>query len=855
MIRTLILSVLLSSLLAVPCASQGVEPGAEERHERLVYNSYRPAGWDLYLYEAPGSEPIRLTDHPALDYAPTFSADGRWIVFTSERDGNPSLYVLDREADAPPRLLIRSDAMQDQPTLSPDGRWIAFVSTHGGDADIYRLPFRPEMVQEVKDAVNLTLHPGGDFRPAFSPDGERIAFSSDRDGPPSRHPRFPFALRYEADLYVMAADGSDVRRVTETPGWDGSPVWSDDGSRLIFYGEHDGDAPYRIYEVGLVGEDPRPLTPEGLPALAPALGSDGRILFSTWDQEGPVRRWRVRSAGADGDLRDESSPEIDCFEPAVHRQGGMMLCHGGPSWVGETVAAFPGPLLVSGDPRAVALPDRTLQLTGTRHAFTTPLHPTLDEIVHRERQRRFGIASGSGEGSAEVLDLDERVGFPPGQISHLRYTHDGEWISFTVGPFAGPPNAEADVWRVRSDGSDLANLTPDTPGNDGLAEFSSDGHRFVFRSGRTGNADIFLGHVDGTPPRNLTDHPANETFPAFSPHGDQVAFVSDRNGTLDEETGRRTFDVYTLDLEPDGTPGALRQITSNAAQDAHVGYSPDGAWLVYTSGKHGISDEAPLVHEVIFNPQMYGEIYAYRLADGQSVRLTHNKWEDGAPVWTSPARGAARPPVADALAEVIEHAGADSAAVRFGLLQRTSPTAYRFGEGGLYRLAHGYLREGNAGAASESFRLLQLLQPESVRPHMEFGDALMGRGDTTAAVEQYRQVIARRPNHFGAMWALSQAGAEEYAVIALSPEQRREYVGSYRHAVMGFTLELAEQDGQLFASAPIFPGPVQLTALDGNRFVLRPISSIMTVVRDDAGVVKGLEVRHSGGVEFLERVE
>lgn len=100
----------------------------------------------------------------------------------------------------------------------------------------------------------------------------------------------------------------------------------------------------------------------------------------------------------------------------------------------------------------------------------------------------------------------------------------------------------------------LINLTPDAPGNDGLPEFAPDGSRIVFRSGRTGNFDIYLADGDGANPRNLTNHPTSETFPALSPLGDQVAFVSDRNGVLDEATGHRTFDVYTLDLGPGGTP-------------------------------------------------------------------------------------------------------------------------------------------------------------------------------------------------------------------------------------------------------------------------------------------------------------
>ena len=66
-------------------------------------------------------------------------------------------------------------------------------------------------------------------------------------------------------------------------------------------------------------------------------------------------------------------------------------------------------------------------------------------------------------------------------------------------------------------------------------------------------------------------------------------------------------------------------------------YSPslsaDQEWIVYTSEQGGISDEEPLVQEVVFGPQMYGELFAYRLSDGLIVRLTHNKWEEGVGYW------------------------------------------------------------------------------------------------------------------------------------------------------------------------------------------------------------------------------
>ena len=64
--------------------------------------------------------------------------------------------------------------------------------------------------------------------------------------------------------------------------------------------------------------------------------------------------------------------------------------------------------------------------------------------------------------------------------------------------------------------------------------------------------------------------------------------------------------------------------------------------MIYTSERGGINDEEPVVQEVVFGPQMYGEIYLQRLSDGYTVRISHNKWEDGTVFWLPPADGDGR---------------------------------------------------------------------------------------------------------------------------------------------------------------------------------------------------------------------
>ncbi len=72
--------------------------------------------------------------------------------------------------------------------------------------------------------------------------------------------------------------------------------------------------------------------------------------------------------------------------------------------------------------------------------------------------------------------------------------------------------------------------------------------------------------------------------------------------------------------------------------DAHPVFSPDGRWLIFASERGGINDEEPLIEELMFSPQMYGDIYALSLEDGHVVRVTHDRWENGTAFWMGPVK-------------------------------------------------------------------------------------------------------------------------------------------------------------------------------------------------------------------------
>jgi len=149
---------------------------------------------------------------------PAWSPNGTHIAFTSNREGNFEIYVMDPNG-ANIVNLTRDSAPDQQPAWSPDGSKIAFATDRDGNAEIY------VMNADGSGLVNLTNNSAIDLLPAWSPDGTKIAFQSDRST--------NFAV------WVMNADGSNPVRLTSPSPVSGAPSWSPDGTRIAY--EQGGD--------------------------------------------------------------------------------------------------------------------------------------------------------------------------------------------------------------------------------------------------------------------------------------------------------------------------------------------------------------------------------------------------------------------------------------------------------------------------------------------------------------------------------------------------------------------------------------------------------------------------------------
>jgi Tol biopolymer transport system component len=183
------------------------------------------------------------------------------LAFVDGAGTDAEIYVVNSNGTGANRLTTQPGA-DVSPAWSPDGSRIAFASERDGNFEIY------VMNANGTNPVRLTNVGAADSRPAWSPDGSRIAFVSERDG--------------NAEIYVMNADGTSPMRLTSHSASDGDPAWSANGNRIAFVSDRDGNA--EVYVMAADGSGLSRLTAFSQPDAQPVWSPDGtRIAFSRGD--------------------------------------------------------------------------------------------------------------------------------------------------------------------------------------------------------------------------------------------------------------------------------------------------------------------------------------------------------------------------------------------------------------------------------------------------------------------------------------------------------------------------------------------------------------------------------------------
>ena len=597
-------TVFLLGLVALASSGQGAA-----KH-RVLFNRFRVPEMALFIADADGKNERALVPHREIEYSPSISPDGKWIVFTSERSGQADIYRVHPDGTGLEQL-TDDPAFDDQGALSPDGATLAFVSTRGGGtANLWLLNLAGHKY------TNLTNNHSGNFRPSWSPDGAWIAFSSDRDSNTGFY-HGQWEHLQSTGIYIIHPDGTGLRRLTKAGGVAGSPAWSADGTRLLYY-ETDEVGAYmakfarsrtEIASVDVATGERQQYTASNETKLSPHWLAGGKISYI------------VRSS----DNKPDDNEGLKIWYPDRRVVTVVKGAVRNPSW--------------SADGKQVVY-EKILHPAYTQHLIPTVSRDPEFELVLSESFPSFSpdgtklLYSEYGNNGVNTRDTTIQIMNADGTEKHPLFHKDGvsafdavwsptgDMIAFCVGLYFRTPGLPASqIALMKPDGWGFRVIADDGV-NNGFPSWSPDGKRIVYKKGRR----LVILSLDDGKVVPLTDESHWYNFPQWSPKGDVIMFTSDRDGD---------FELYTI--RPDGT--GLRRLTKSPGNDAHSIWSNDGEWIVFSSARMGFKDEMALYDGV---PQPYGEIFAMR-ADGSDVRqLTDNKWEDASPGWT-PERNAIRP--------------------------------------------------------------------------------------------------------------------------------------------------------------------------------------------------------------------
>lgn len=238
-----------------------------------------PGVEDAWIVQLSGGEPRRVTSDNVKVHGVDWTPDGKHLVYASNRGG---LFSLWRSAlgGGEPQALSAGGGNADAPTVAPDGRRIAYELWQD-EANIYRLDLKqPSDAQATK----LLFSTRWDWNPAYSPDGARIAFVSDRLG--------------SAEIWTADKDGGNLAQRTSFGGpLVTGPQWSPDARRIVFDARVDGNA-----DLWLIEQDnaaPRRLTTNAAEETAPSFSRDGRWIYFGSNAGGSWQVWKMAAAGGE----------------------------------------------------------------------------------------------------------------------------------------------------------------------------------------------------------------------------------------------------------------------------------------------------------------------------------------------------------------------------------------------------------------------------------------------------------------------------------------------------------------------------------------------------------------------------
>lgn len=253
---------------------------------------------EIHVSHLDGSEKFQVTDNHTINLSPSWSSDGRSILYSSFKERSQTLYLFELFSGKEIKFTPRGSAKYLSGKISPDGQTVVATLESAGNSNLYLLDRSGNVIRRLTEDTGIEVSPG------WSPDGKQIVFVSDRSGSPQ--------------LYILDLSSGKTRRLTYSGNYNTSPEWSPKSDRIVYTGRV--GSRFAIFSISVDGGEPRKLTSESADSEDPTWSPDGRFIAFSSNRAGRYHLYVMQASGENqrrltgsggDDTKPSWSPRLD----------------------------------------------------------------------------------------------------------------------------------------------------------------------------------------------------------------------------------------------------------------------------------------------------------------------------------------------------------------------------------------------------------------------------------------------------------------------------------------------------------------------------------------------------------------
>ena len=478
---------------------------------------------DIWTADENGQNVQRLTVNKARDAYPRFSPDGKWIAFSSDRNGNLDVFIIPSSGGTAKQLTYHS---ADDTVLgwTPDGRGVLFSSNRGEDfmGMLYVVSVDGGMPTKAGTDMGLAA--------SFSPDGKRIAYNPKGQV----YWRKYYRGAYQTDVWIEDISTKKFTQLTDFDGLDSWPMWSNDGG-IYFVSDRDGNGLTNIWRASENGGKAERVTAfKSGDVRFPSISADGKVIvfehdFGIWKFDTGSKKVTPIKLDINAETEENATEtraftsEADDYDLAPNSRRLVVSVHG---------ELFTVPV-EEGDIKQI-----TNSSARDRSVNYSPDGKWLAFISDRSGREELYVVAVDGAGEAQKLtDIDAlKFGY--------NWSPDSKEIAFT--------SSDSKLRKINVASKQIAEIDSSRYGNVSTPEWSPDGKLLAYsKQDASRTSDIYLIASSGEEKqaRKVTFDSYDERSPRFAPDGRKLFFIrSDATGG-GGGGGNASVQIYSVGLE------------------------------------------------------------------------------------------------------------------------------------------------------------------------------------------------------------------------------------------------------------------------------------------------------------------